>query len=83
MERLVAITEDSVIHLKDIAVYNMNRTEIKEITLKEAVSAFEKQYIYEVLDSVNWNRKMAAEKLGIHRNTLLSKTTELALNKKE
>lgn len=83
VERLVTVAKDSVIHLKDIAVYNMSKSEIKDITLKEAVSAFEKQYIYEVLDSVNWNRKKAAEKLGIHRNTLLAKTNELDLNKKK
>ena len=28
---------------------------------------------YEVLEIVNGNRKMAAEKLGVHRNTLLAK----------
>jgi len=83
VERLVTVTKDSVIHLKDIAVYNMSKNEIKDITLKEAVSAFEKQYIFEVLDSVNWNRKNAAEKLGIHRNTLLAKTNELDLNTKK
>ncbi|MFO7970246.1 MAG: helix-turn-helix domain-containing protein, partial [Desulfobacterales bacterium] len=37
-------------------------------------------YISEVLESVDGNRKKAAERLGIHRNTLLSKTIELGLN---
>jgi len=83
VERLVTITKDSVIHLKDIAVYNISKSDIKDMTLKEAVSAFEKQYIYEILDGVNWNRKKAAEKLGIHRNTLLTKTNELDLNTKK
>lgn len=83
VERLVTITNDSVIHLRDIAVYNMSNSETTDISLKGAVSAFEKQYIYEILDSVNWNRKKAAEKLGIHRNTLLAKTNELGLNSKK
>lgn len=83
VERLVTVTKGSVIHLKDIAVYNISESEIKDITLKEAVSAFEKQYIYEILDGVNWNRKKAAEKLGIHRNTLLAKTNELDLKTKK
>jgi len=34
---------------------------------------YERQYIAEVLEAVGGNRKRAAEKLGIHRNTLLGK----------
>ncbi|MBU0986555.1 MAG: hypothetical protein KKH68_04800, partial [Proteobacteria bacterium] len=83
VERLVTITPDTVIGLKDISPYSMNKSEIKEMVLKDAVNAFEKQYITEVLDSVSWNRKKASEKLGIHRNTLLAKTTELGLDMKK
>ena len=83
VERLCTITRNSIIQRKDIAAYNMHKTEIKDMMLKEAVSTFEKQYILEVLDSVNWNRKKAAEKLGIHRNTLLTKTAELGPNLKK
>jgi len=83
VERLVAITKNSVINLKDISVYNITQSEIKGATLKEAVSAFEKQYIHEVLECFSWNRKKAAQKLGIHRNTLLAKTNDLSLNKKD
>ena len=46
------------------------------MTLKEAVKEFERQYINEVLESVAGNRKKAAEKLGIHRNTLLGKLNQ-------
>lgn len=80
VERLCTITTDSVIRLKDVAPHNVNKTEIKDMTLKEAVSLFEKGYISETLESVSWNRKKAADKLSIHRNTLLAKTTELGLN---
>ena len=80
VERLCTITKDIVIRLKDVAPDNVNKTEIKDMTLKEAVSLFEKGYISETLESVSWNRKKAADKLGIHRNTLLAKTTELGLN---
>ena len=83
VERLCTITRNSIIHLKDIAAYNLHKTEIKDMLLKEAISTFEKQYILEVLDSVNWNRKKAAEKLGIHRNTLLAKTIEFGPNLKK
>jgi len=50
------------------------------MTLKEAVHVFEKGYISETLESVSWNRKKTADKLGIHRNTLLAKINELGLN---
>ena len=80
VERLFAITKGSVIHLKAISTFNIGKREIKDMTLKQAVSVFEKNYISEVLESVDGNRKKAAERLGIHRNTLLSKTIELGLN---
>jgi DNA-binding NtrC family response regulator len=50
------------------------------MTLKEAVNAFERQYIGEVLEHVGGNRKKAAEALGIHRNTLLAKINDLNLD---
>ena len=80
VERLFTITESPVIDLENISIFNMPKRELKEITLKEAVRGFERQYITEVLDSVNGNRKRAAEILGIHRNTLLSKTSGLNRN---
>jgi len=80
VERLCTITKDIVIRLEDVAPDNVNKTDIKDMTLKEAVSLFEKGYISETLESVSWNRKKTADKLGIHRNTLLAKTTELGLN---
>jgi DNA-binding NtrC family response regulator len=79
VERLCTITMDSVIRLKDVAIDNVNKTEIKNMTLKEAVSLFEKGYISETLESVSWNRKKTADKLGVHRNTLLAKINELGL----
>jgi len=79
VERLCTITTDSVIRLEDVAPDNVNKTEIKNMTLKEAVNVFEKGYISETLESVSGNRKKTADKLGIHRNTLLAKINELGL----
>jgi DNA-binding NtrC family response regulator len=79
VERLCTITTDSVIRLEDVAPDNVHKTEIKNMTLKEAVNVFEKGYISETLESVSGNRKKTAEKLGIHRNTLLAKINELGL----
>jgi DNA-binding NtrC family response regulator len=73
VERFTTITKGSIIDLKDIATLNMGKREKKDMTLKEAVSAFEKKFIFEILESVDGNRKKAAERLGIHRNTLISK----------
>jgi two-component system, NtrC family, response regulator AtoC len=80
VERLFTITEGPVIHLEDHASFNIGNKEIKGLPLKEAVSIFEKKYISEVLESVDGNRTKASVKLGIHRNTLLSKTNEFGLN---
>jgi two-component system, NtrC family, response regulator AtoC len=80
VERLFVITKGPVIHLTDISNFTIAKRKIKDLPLKQAVSAFEKNYISEVLQSVTGNRKKAAERLGIHRNTLLSKILELGLN---
>jgi transcriptional regulator with PAS, ATPase and Fis domain len=76
VERSFTIAKKSVIQLEDISPFNMTESTIKETTLKEAVTAFEKDYIYDVLHQVDGNRTKAAEILGIHRNTLLAKTTD-------
>lgn len=76
VERLCAIKQNSVIQFKDVATLIISKKKITDSSLKEAVSSFEKQYIAEVLEMVNGNRKKASEKLGIHRNTLLSKIHE-------
>jgi len=80
VERLFAITKGSVIHLKDISTFNSGKRGIKDMPLKQAVREFEKNYISEILENVDGNRKKAAERLGIHRNTLFSKTVEFGLN---
>ena len=69
-----------MIRVKDIESFSISKKKITYSPRKEAVSSFEKQYIAEVLEMVDGNRKKAAERLGIHRNTLLSKTIELGLN---
>lgn len=74
-ERLVTITKDPLIHAKALPPLTGSlKTGIKDLPLKDAVDAFEKHYIAEVLEDVGGNKTKAAEKLGIHRNTLLAKT---------
>jgi len=76
VERSFTIAKKPVIQSEDISPFHMTESTIKETTLKEAVTAFEKDYIYDVLHQVDGNRTKAAEILGIHRNTLLAKTTD-------
>jgi len=79
VERTFTITKDAVIHLKDISIFHIGSSKMKDATLKEALSNFERQYIIEILDIVEGSRKKAAEMLGIHRNTLLVKMNDLGL----
>ncbi len=80
VERACTISSGPVISLKHILPFDSEKKELRKLTLKEAVSAFEKQYISQVLENVGGNRKQAADRLGIHRNTLLAKTNEFNLN---
>ncbi len=77
-ERLFTISKNAVIDIEDISTLNIHKRKNNEMTLKEAVDAFEKQCIDEVLELVNGNKTMAAKKLGVHRNTLLAKTNKWA-----
>jgi DNA-binding NtrC family response regulator len=79
VERLSTLCKEPIIHLKDIPMFTMTKTEIKDMPLKAAIKAFEKQYVGAVLESVNWSRAKASEILGIHRNTLLAKINELGM----
>jgi len=79
VQRLSTLCKEPIIHLKDIPIFTITKTEIKDIPLKAAIKAFEKQYVGAVLESVNWNRNKAAEILSIHRNTLLAKINELGM----
>lgn len=81
VERLCTVVSGDVIHLEEIFPFDSEKRKISDLTLKEAVNAFEQQYITEVLENVGGNRKLAAERLGIHRNTLLSKTNTFNLDK--
>ena len=74
VERLTTIIQTPVIHSQDISLsYIVLKNEITGLTLKDAIEAFEKQYIIETLESASGNRHEAAEILGIHRNTISRK----------
>jgi DNA-binding NtrC family response regulator len=81
VERCFTITRETTIHLKDISHFHAPANRPKDMPLKEAVAHFEKQYISEILDSVDRNRQRAAKILGIHRNTLTAKINGATLKK--
>jgi DNA-binding NtrC family response regulator len=76
VERLFTIAEGPMIDLEDNAAYSFGKKTLKDMPLKEAVSVFEKNYISDVLERVDGNKSKAAKILGIHRNTLLTKTND-------
>ena len=82
VERLATITKRMVIDVQDMSSANIGLGEYKDMKLKDAVNAFQKKYVSEVLESVEGSRKRAAETLGIHRNTLLIKMNELGIEAK-
>ena len=79
VERLVTITPDPVIRLRDISLINITKRGVGNMNLKDAVTAFERQYINEFIDFYEGNRKVVADKLGVHRNTLLAKLKEFKI----
>ena len=79
VERLFTITEGLIIDLENNTPYNFGKKKIKDMPLKAAVSVFEKNYISDVLERVSGNKTKAAKILGIHRNTLLTKTNDFDL----
>jgi DNA-binding NtrC family response regulator len=80
IERLTTIIAGPFITFQDVSLLNNRKKELLEpISLKDAVSAFERKYISEVLGKVNNNRKEAARILEVHRNTLNNKLNELRL----
>jgi len=82
VERMATITKKMVIDVEDMSSPKAGLGEFKGIELKDAVKAFEKKYISEVLHEADGSRKRAAEALGIHRNTLLMKMSDLGIQTK-
>jgi DNA-binding NtrC family response regulator len=79
LHRGVVLTRSQVIHLQDVPLdVAMPETgsRVGEDTgppLRDALEQFERQYILRVLEGVGWNVSHAARRLGVHRNTVLTK----------
>jgi len=80
VERICTVNPERTIRLGNLpplaAIASKNG---RQAPLREATQAFEKQYILSVLEAAQGNKTEAARRLGIHRNTLLTKTKELGI----
>ena len=56
----------------------LRASEATGLQLREACDRFERQYVLRVLDKVQWNVSRAARMLGVHRNTILAKTSAIS-----
>jgi DNA-binding NtrC family response regulator len=84
IERAVLLGKNSVIGIEDLpasvaAGGGLSIESVGNQSLKEALSAPEKQLILEVLESNHWNRQLTAAALGINRTTLYKKMKRLGL----
>lgn len=83
IERLTALVNDPIIFYSDIPVQYLipdsrleSRDEIYDYLpsdadyLRKACSSFERNYIFKIMEKVQWNRKEAAKRLGIPISTL-------------
>jgi two-component system response regulator AtoC len=81
LERLVVLAgnEDFISHKHLPMELFIHKSGIKTqgLTLKEARNKFEKEFIFAILEKVDWNQAKAAKLLGIHRNTMVLKIKEL------
>jgi len=79
VERVVALSEDGgLITVTELPFEKIPR-ETTGKNLKDAVRDFEKNYIGDALAEAGGNQTKAAEILGIHRTTLISKIDQLGL----
>ena len=79
IERICTINPERTIRLANLPPLAVLGAQREGHSLRDAVQAFEKQYIQGVLASTDGNKTEAARRLGIHRNTLLTKTKELGI----
>ena len=88
IERAVALAQsDETISLRELPleISILGGDVIEDIqkaglSLREARSHFERQYILNILEKVQWNQTEAARVLGLHRNTLAWKLQRLRID---
>src|SRR5262245_27110444 len=86
VERLVAISRHRILDVEDmpldlISVRGQLANDLfaTGADLRQAKAEFERHYILQTLEKHAWNQTEAAKRLGIHRNTLLTKMDMLRI----
>lgn len=79
VERICTINPERTIRLGNLPPLTAIASQKGQPSLRQATQNFEKQYIQSVLEAAQGNKTEAARRLGIHRNTLLTKTKELGI----
>ena len=82
IERAIIFAEDDTIRASDIGFLGSEAIALSKEgqSLQEAVKAYEKQEIRQVLNSHNWNKAEAAKSLGIGLSSLYRKIDELGIH---
>ena len=87
IERAVALAQSETIALRELPldISILGGEVIAEIqkaglSLRDARNHFERQYILNILERVQWNQTEAARVLGLHRNTLAWKLQRLKID---
>ncbi|MFO7785313.1 MAG: sigma-54-dependent transcriptional regulator [Thermodesulfobacteriota bacterium] len=73
------VTRKNVISAQDLPLNQPSTGGTGIKPLKKAIEDFERAYIGDVLEQFNGSRRQTAERLDIHRNTLLGKISRLGL----
>ena len=81
VERLCALNQDRTMRAANLPNRRppVQSSPQKGLKLKNAIRAFERQYILDTLKTVDGSKTKAAQRLGIHRNTLRMKTKALGI----
>jgi two-component system response regulator PilR (NtrC family) len=85
IERAVIFAEGDIIEVCDIGFvgYQGDLSSEKSERLHGAVKAYEKQYIYKMLNKYDWNKTEVAKALGVGLSSLYRKLDELGINIKK
>src|SRR5574342_837114 len=86
VERLTVVSDAPVVDETELPLEiavgaGLAREAERESSYESAMAAFEKGYLRKILGQVSWNRRRAAEKLGIGYSTLKAKLREHGLTR--
>ncbi|MBN2143282.1 MAG: sigma-54-dependent Fis family transcriptional regulator [Candidatus Aureabacteria bacterium] len=88
IERTVVLSENQILSPEDLPVdlfipmfQEGEMTSDKEDARKNLMEKVEREYLIKILKECKWNRVKAAQRLGIHRNTLQYKMKKMSIEK--